>query len=114
MGLEEEAVFYLLQKATSDHQIRSAFTRGSVRGSIYVEGILDANMISLLNLTPGIIRKQFGVVRQTIDPSDWVKLLTMQDPMMVVKANQWIRVRNGAYKGDLGFVTHVEAWGARV
>jgi transcription elongation factor len=32
----------------------------------------------------------------------------------VVKANQWIRVRNGAYKGDLGFVTHVEAWGARV
>ena len=49
MGLEEEAVFYLLQRATSDHQIRSAFTRGSVRGSIYVEGILDANMISLLN-----------------------------------------------------------------
>ena len=79
-----------------------------------MEGILDANMISLLNLTPGIIRKQFGVVRQTIDPSDWVKLLTMQDPMTVVKANQWIRVRNGAYKGDLGFVTHVEAWGARV
>jgi hypothetical protein len=115
VGLEEEAVISLLQRATIEHLIRSAFTRGSVRGSIYVEGILDGNMISLLNSTPGImIRKQTGVVRKTIDPSDWVKLLTMQNPMTVVRAGQWIRVRNGAYKGDLGFVTNVEAWGARV
>ena len=70
-------------------------------------------MFSLLNLTPGIIKKQSsGVVRQKIDPSDWMKLLTMQDPMTVVKAGQWIRVRNGLYKWDLGFLTHVEAWGA--
>ena len=75
---------------------------------------MDANMISLLNFTPGIVQKQSGVVRQTIDPSDWVKLLTMQDPMKVAKASQWIRVRNGVYKGDPCFVTHVEAWGARV
>jgi hypothetical protein len=114
VGLEEEAIFYLLQRATSEHQIRSAFTRGSVRGSIYVEGVLDANMISILNFTPGIIRKQSGVVHQIIDPSDWLKLLTMQDPMTVVTASQWIRVRNGLYKGDLGFVTHVEAWGAQI
>jgi hypothetical protein len=113
VGLEEEAVFFLLQQATSGHQIRSAFTRGSIRGSIYVEGILDASMITLLNLTPGIIRKQSGVVRQIIDPSDWVKLLTMQDPI-TVNSGQWTRVRNGMYKGDLGFVTCVEAWGARV
>ena len=89
MGLEEEAVFYLLRRATSEHKIRSAFTRGSVQGSIYLEGILDTNMFSLLNLTPGMIRKQSsGIVRQKIDPSDWMKLLTMQDPMMVVKAGQ--------------------------
>jgi hypothetical protein len=114
VGLEEEAVIFLLQRATSEHNIRSAFTCGSVRGSIYVEGVLDADMISLLNLTPGIIRKQSGVVRQSIDPSDWVKLLTMQDPTSVVEAGQWIRVLNGGYKGDLGFVTHVEAWGAQI
>ena len=114
VGLEEEAVLYLLQRATSEHQIRSAFTRGSVRGSIYVEGILDADMVSLLNLTPGIIRKRSGVVYQMIDPSDWVKLLTMQDPMSVVNAGQWVQVRRGLYKGDLGFVTRVEAWGVQV
>jgi hypothetical protein len=79
-----------------------------------VEGHLDADMISLLNLTPGISRKRSGVVRQLIDPSDWVKLLTMQDPILVVEADQWIRVRNGVYKGDMGFVTRVEAWGAQV
>ena len=116
MGLEEEAVFSLLERATQvEHQIRSAFTRGSIRGAIYVEGNLDADMISLLKLTPGIVvRQKSGVERQLIDPSDWVKLLTMQDPISAVKAGQWIRVRNGVYKGDLGFVTRVEAWGAQV
>ena len=114
MGLEEEAVFSLLQRATSDHQIRSAFTRGSFRGSIYVEGVLDTNTTFLLSSTPGIIRKRSGIVRHAIDPSDWVNLLTMKDPLTVVKALQWIRVLKGAYKGELGFVTDVEAWGARV
>jgi hypothetical protein len=116
MGLEEEAVFYLLQRATDEHLIRSAFTRGSVRGSIYVEAVLNAGMISLLNLTPGIIRGRTGFVRQLIDPSDWVKLLTMQDSesMTVLKAGQWVRVHNGVYKGDPGFVTHVETWGVQV
>jgi hypothetical protein len=113
VGLEEDAVFFLHERATQ-HQIRSAFTRGSVRGAIYVEGNLDADMISILSLTPGVVRKRSGVVRQLIDPSDWVKLLTMQDPTLRVKAGQWIRVRNGLYRGDLGFITRVEAWGARV
>ena len=79
-----------------------------------MEGILDLNTTSLLNFTPGIIRKQSGIVHQIIGTSDWVKLLTMQDPKTVVRAGQWIRVRRGVYKGDLGFVTHVEAWGAQV
>ena len=85
-----------------------------MQGSIYVEGVFDAGMISLLKLTPGIIRKQSGIVRQMIDPSNWVRLLTMQDSMSVVNAGQWIQVHKGEYKGDLGFVTQVEAWGARV
>ena len=79
-----------------------------------MEGILDAGMISLLSLTPGIIWKQSGVVRQIIAPSNWVKLLTMQDPMKVANAGQWIRICSGAYKGDLGFVTHVETQGVQV
>ena len=49
-----------------------------------------------------IIQKRSGVVCQLIDPSDWVKLLTMQDPIFEVKAGQWIQVRKEVYKGDLG------------
>ena len=79
-----------------------------------MEGILDGNVLSLLNSTPGIIRKNSGIVRQITEHSDWVKLLTMHDPMTAVKAGQWIRVCNGAYKGEIGFVKDVEAWGARV
>ena len=76
---------------------------------------MDANSVSLLDLTPGIIRERYsGVIRKIIDPSDWVKLLTMQDPKMVMRASQWVRVCRGVYKGDLGFVTDVETWGARV
>jgi hypothetical protein len=71
-------------------------------------------MLSLLKLTPGIIWKRSGVVHQIVDPSDWVRLLTMQDPMTAVNASQWIQVYKGLYKGDLGFITHVETWGARV
>ena len=79
-----------------------------------MEGVLDADMISILKSTPGIVRNKSGVVCQLVDPADWVKLLTMHDPTMVVKAGQWIRVCNGAYKGDLGFVMEVETWGVWV
>ena len=78
-----------------------------------MEGILDADMISLLNLTPGIWR-QCGVVCQRVDPDDWVKLLTMKNSELEVEADQWIQVLKESYKGDLGFVMHVEPWGAQV
>ena len=80
-----------------------------------MEAILDTGMISLLNLTPRIIQYQkTGIVREIVDPSYWVKLLTMHDPTAVVKAGQWIRVCYGAYKGNIGFVTGVETWGVQV
>jgi hypothetical protein len=79
-----------------------------------VEGVFDAGMLSLLKLTPGILWKRSGVVHQIVDPSNWVRLLTMQAPMTAVNASQWIQVHKGPYKGDLGFVTHVETGGARV
>ena len=79
-----------------------------------MEGNLDANMISILRSTPGIVCNKTGVACQLVDPSDWVKLLTMHDPMTVVNTGQWIRVHKGVYKGNLGFVTDVETWGVHV
>ena len=48
-----------------------------------MEGVLDADMISILKLTPRIIQNKSGIVRQLVDPANWVKLLTMHDPTMV-------------------------------
>ena len=79
-----------------------------------MEGVLDADMIPIFKLTPRIIQNKSGVVCQLVDPADWVKLLTMHDPTMVVKAGQWIQVCNGAYKGNVGFVMEVETWGVWV
>ena len=79
-----------------------------------MEGNLDANMISILRSTPRIVCNKTGIVCQLVDPSDWLKLLTMHDHMTMVKAGQWIRVHKGVYKGNLGFVTDVETWGVCV
>ena len=115
MGLEEEAVFSLLQRVDDEkHRIRSAFARGSIRGWIYLEAHMDTNVVQLLGHMPGIIRNHQGVVRQGVDTSDWTKLLKMRTPSKIVEPKQWVRVCKGMYKGDIGFVISMESWGAEV
>jgi hypothetical protein len=110
MGLEEEAVFYLLQRAEEEHHLRSAFTRGSIRGWIYLEANFNNSLLQLLRLTPGVISSRHGVLRHPIDSSDWVKMLTMHDPRGLVQVGNWVQVGKGKYKGDVGFVVRVESF----
>lgn len=111
VGVEEEAVFFLLQKAEPPHELRSAFTRGSVRGWVYLETSMKEHLVRLLMRTPGIIHtRQTGVVRQPIDFQDWTKMLMMQDGKLQPAIGQWVRVRKGTYKGDVGVVGGVENW----
>ena len=110
MGLGEEAVFYLLQRAEEKHQLRSAFTRGSIRGWIYLEANFNNNLLQLLKLMPGVISSRQGVLRHFIDPSDWLNMLTMYDPRTVFQVGNWVRVGRGKYKGDVGFVVQVESF----
>ena len=115
MGLEEEAVFSLLQRVDDEkHRIRSAFGCGSIRGWIYLEAHMDTNVVQLLGHTPGIIRNCQGLVWQGVDISDWTKLLKMRTPSEIVEPKQWVRVCKGMYKGDIGFVISMESWGAEV
>ena len=111
VGVEEEAVFFLLQKAEPPHELRSAFTRGSVQGWVYLETSMKEHLVRLLMRTPGIIHTwQTGVVRQPIDFQDWTKMLMMQDGKLQPVIGQWVRVRKGTYKGDVGVVGGVENW----
>jgi hypothetical protein len=111
VGVEEEAVFFLLQKAEPPHELWSAFTRGSVRGWVYLETSMKEHLVCLLMRTPRIIHTwQTGVVCQPIDFQDWMKMLTMQDGKLQPVIGQWVWVRKGMYKGDVGVVRGVENW----
>ncbi|CAA7270364.1 unnamed protein product [Cyclocybe aegerita] len=114
LGLEEEAMFLLLLKVREEHQIRSAFTCGSLRGWVYLEALMNPNLIHLLERTPRIIHTKQGIVQHGIKPSDWLRMLTMTNPDTSVEVNQWVRVRKGIYRGDVGLVVKVESWGVEV
>src|ERR1700742_994621 len=111
LGLEEEAVCFLLRAAmdsppSCNYQLRSAFTRGSIRGWIYVETTMNKEAQRLLAEAPGLSRGPFNIVKEGIkfDPSDWVALLNLRDFPDPPKAGTWVTVRKGTYKGDVGFV----------
>ena len=112
--MEEEAVISLLQLAAPRHELRSAFTRGSIRGWVYLETTMNMLLNSLLKLTPGIICRQTGIIREQIDFQDWTKMLTMCDVETDVDVGNWVRVCKGTYKGDAGYVLALESWGVRL
>jgi len=112
--MEEELVFFLLQIVSPPHEVRSAFTRGSIRGWVYVEATMNEHLRRLLNHAPGVILKQSGIICQQIDFQDWVGMLTMRDHMKVQDIGKWVHVQKGVYKGDVGFVNSLEDWGVRL
>jgi hypothetical protein len=93
VGFEEDAIYSLIQRATDEHRVRSAFTRDSIRGWIYVEADMNPELNPLRKTTTRIIQTRQTVVHHVVDCSDWIKLLTMQVPTAVVEVGQWIQVR---------------------
>jgi transcription antitermination factor NusG len=104
----------LLQLAAPRHELRSAFTRGSIRGWVYLETTMNEHINRLLKLTPGIVSRRTGIIREQIDFEDWTKMLTMHDIEANVDVGRWVRVRKGTYKGDVGYVLASESWGVRL
>jgi transcription antitermination factor NusG len=112
--VEEEAVFSLFQLTAPRHELRSAFTRGSIRGWVYLETTMNEHMNRLLKLTPGIVRHQTGIICEQIKFQDWTKMMMMCDHETDVNVGSWVRVRKGTYKGDIGYVVALEPWGVRL
>jgi len=104
-------VFSLLQLAAPRHELRSAFTRGSIRGWVYLETTMNEHINCLLKLTPGIVSHRTGIIWEQIDFQDWTKMLTMNDIETDVDVGRWVRVCKGTYKGDIGYVIASESWG---
>jgi len=65
---------------------------------------MNDHLHRLLNLAPGIIRDQSGLISQCIETSDSLRLLKMQH-VSPPEVGKWVQVRKGIYKGDLGYAT---------
>jgi hypothetical protein len=93
--------------AAPQHEIRSAFERSSIRSWVYIEATMNEHMLCLLKLAPGIVRVQSAIICKYVDYDDGLKLLTMQHTSPP-KVGNWVQVRRGIYKRDVGYVTSVD------
>lgn len=116
IGLEDIAVMAIYRMASDQHttSIRSAFTRGSIRGHIYVECQMNTMVRRLLAKIPGVKTVQGGLKMTCIPPRDQMKLLTMKNITNAVERHSWVRIRRGLYQGDEGLVLSVHDWGVAV
>ena len=95
--------------------MRAAFTRGSERGWIFVEATMNSELQSLLLLTPGIIHSNRIPVKFPIDLEDRVAAITLpKGDRDRLEVGQWACIIKGNYRGDVGLVAEVEAWGVRL
>jgi hypothetical protein len=80
----------------------------SIRGWFYIEALMNPMLSKLLHSNQQLIRPQegFGV----IDMAEWTMLLDMDDERYPA-AGDWVTVRRGLYKGDVGYVQSIENWG---
>ncbi|PPQ87744.1 hypothetical protein CVT25_015172 [Psilocybe cyanescens] len=113
-GVEDLAVVSLLNSVAEQHQVRSAFTQGSVRGCIYVECKMNEHLIKLLLLMPGILRNRSGLKSRIVDPSEYAGLFRMRDGHKIVEVGSWVIIKKGLYKGDVGIVSQKSSLGARI
>jgi len=114
--MEQEIVFFLLQTAAPHHQLCSVFMRNSIHGWVYLETTMNEDLIHHLRLSPGVVRCNAGIIREQVDFEDWTKVLSQHDSdtHSNLAVGDWVRVCKGTYKGDVGYVTAVENWGASV
>ena len=114
IGLEDDIVFFLLQKATPLHELRSTFTRQSIPSWVYLETTMNPQLRNLLQRTPGIIVRNSDIITERIEFKDWLSLLKMRDTKELPKVGKWAEVRKGLYTGDVGCVVSVETWGVQL
>src|SRR5882757_5043883 len=87
--------------------LRSAFSRDSVRGWFYIEAFMNPTLAKLLHSNHQLIRPQEGF--GTIDMEEWTMLLDM-DGERYPSVGDWVTVRRGLYKGDVGYVMSIKNW----
>ena len=53
--------------------------RNSIHGWVYLEMTMDEDLVQLLQLSPGIVRRNAGIIWEQVDFVDWTKVLSQHD-----------------------------------
>lgn len=107
-GSECDVVFAIFQKSlrSTAARVLTAFTRDSIRGSVYVEAPSLVDVRLILDGIPRVLRSQ---PIDLVALADRTPLLTME-AFISIRALSWVRIkRSGRYKNDLGFVHSVDS-----
>jgi hypothetical protein len=88
--------------------------RPSIRGWVYLEAKLNENLHSLLLLTPGLYLRNSDIILEHIEFKNWKSLLTMHGFKDTPKVGEWVVVRKGSYKGDVGYINTVDGLGLQL
>ena len=106
-------VLFLCQMAAPWHKMLSAFSHDLVRSWVYLEATMNSHLRHLLNLAPGIVRNQSGLICQHIDSSDSLRLLKMEHAS-APEVGKWVQVWRGIYKGDVGYMMSTKSGGVQL
>lgn len=88
--------------------------RPSIRGWVYLEAKSNENLHSLLLQTPGLYLRNSDIIMEHIEFNDWKSLLTMHGFKDTPKVGEWVGIRKGSYKGDVGYVNTVDGLGIQL
>lgn len=81
---------------------------------MYVEGQMDKETRSLLENTHGILRGMSGLECNLVEHEEYLNILTTKNIYADFHIGKWVEVLNGLYKGDVGIIDSIHAWGATV
>ena len=92
--------------------LSAAYTRTPLRGSIFVEGELKPDLIRFLRRAPGIKKRNGDPITKFLQLEERVATLTLpKERELRFVVGQWVRVKKGTYKGDIGYVKQLMHWG---
>ncbi|PPQ80749.1 hypothetical protein CVT24_010832 [Panaeolus cyanescens] len=74
---------------------------------IYLDADMVPEVFKRVNATLGLYHNSQGVIMHAIDAKTWNDAVTTSPNRHLFRNCTWVRVRGGAYDGDVAFVCHV-------
>jgi Early transcription elongation factor of RNA pol II, NGN section len=111
-GFESDCLELVLRQSrrVQNFKIVSAFSQPSIPGTIYVEA---PAMVDIRRAFRNVHTVFLNEEIMLVPISERVQLLEMRNTD-VVAFGHWVRIKKGAYKKDLGFVTDMDSFTSRV